>query len=305
MYSKEYTFAPAKQKDKYMVGMQKGNKWKLLIITLFCISTLLMSCIKFNSDSEIYSPSLLNALDYSTEESKISQSLETSKSIMDTTTNKNTFKRVKLEFDQALSNYEFIYSHLSEEGAHNQYSANDQIAMISLRETMDNSMRKFGESAYKYEQVEKEGLDVLINFNLLKKELNISEEKKFDIYDSFEIVDKNIAKYNRIKDAYDSLMDITNKDNIAYYNQHPNRYQVVFICANLKELITIRSFIEKTSDLYTNRKDKQYVKANKLDINNLTKELKSIGNRRELCNLYLPNETKKLRTLERFVLTIR
>jgi len=288
-----------------MVGMQKGNKWKLLIITLFCISTLLMSCIKFSSDSETYSPSLISAVDFTTEESNISQSLETSKSIMDTTTNKDTFKSAKTKFDLARSNYEYVYTHLSKKGAHSQYSAKDQIQMIALRQTMNNSMRKFGESAYKYDQVEKEGLDVLINFNLLKKELKISEEKKFDIYDSFEIVDKNIAKYNRIHDAYDSLMGIANKDKIAYYNEHPNRYQVVFICANLKELITIRSFIEKTNDLYSNRKDKQYVKANKSDINSLTKELKSIGNRRELCNIYLPKETKKLRTLEKFVLTIR
>lgn len=298
-----YTFASAKQKEIYMVGLQRKRVWKLTIVTIFCISIACFYYSTLTTSKNIYEPELETLEDICREEGILSDLLVKSKQVMDTTTKKEIFIEAKDKFDKAKKAYNYILS-TATDYKNDELSLFNNDTLSSLCDTMYMRRLKFNDLAFVYDQVEKEGLDVLINFNILKNQLGLLDNKKFDIYASFDIVDKNINKYDKINKAYNKLKSIPNKDNIVYYSQHINSYQVIFICANLEELITIRTFVEKTKDLYSNRRDSKYVNANKSHIQNLTKEYYSIGNRKELCGIYLPKETKKLSLLENFAFKI-
>ncbi|MGB5989634.1 MAG: hypothetical protein WBG43_07835 [Marinifilaceae bacterium] len=287
-----------------MVVLQRKRVWKLMLVTVFCISIACVFHLKSNTDTKVYEPKLNTLNDISREENIISGLITQNKQVMDTTIKKDVFIEAKKQFDLAIKGYNFVLSTATD-------LKNDETSLLKENDTLSSLcdsmyMRRlnFNDLAFVYDQVEKEGMDVLINFNILKNQLGLSNNKKFDIYASFDIVDKNIKKYDKINIAYKNLKNIPNKDKIAYYSQHINSYQVIFICANLEELITIRNFVEKTKDLYSNRKDSKYVKANKSHIQNLTKEYYSIGNRKELCGIYLPKEKKKLSLLENFAFKI-
>lgn len=280
--------------------LQARREWKVIIISILFISTLWISCSKSNSNTNIYKPDLKTLADLSKEESLLFDLLNTNKQIMDTTTREEIFTKAKTQFDIAKDGYDYIYETANNEKAQETYSFEDNKSLLSLCDTINIRRQKFNKYSFIYTQIEKEGIDVLINFNILKEYLGLSDTKKFDLYASFDIIDNNILKYEQIRKAYKSLTNNSNKDNIAYYSENINRYQIIFICANLEDLLTIRSFVEKSNDLYTNRKNKNYIDANKSKLEYLTKEYTQIGNRKELCSIYLPRETSKLYTLEKF-----
>jgi hypothetical protein len=282
--------------------LQGKQNWKLIILTILFISTLWVSCSNPNAD--IYKPELSSLEDIQQEEIKLYNLLKESKQIMDTTTKEDIFLKAKTQFDIAKDGYEYIYEFVTNKNTAETYSIKNIKALSTLSDSIFMKRQALSKSSFVFNQIEKESIALLLNFNLLKNELGLSDSKKFDIYSSFDIVDSNIERYENIRKAYDVIKSISNKDDIAYYSENVNRYQIVFICANLEDIITIRSFVEKSNDFYLNRKDKNYVNANKSNLQNLTKQYTQIGNRKELCGIYMPGETRKLPKLERFALAL-
>jgi hypothetical protein len=284
--------------------LQGKQNWKLIILTILFISTLWVSCSNSNSNADIYKPELSSLEDIQQEEIKLYNLLKESKQIMDTTTKEDIFLKAKTQFDIAKDGYEYIYEFVTNKNTAETYSIKSIKALSTLSDSIFMKRQALSKSSFVFNQIEKESIALLLNFNLLKNELGLSDSKKFDIYSSFDIVDSNIERYENIRKAYDVIKSISNKDDIAYYSENVNRYQIVFICANLEDIITIRSFVEKSNDFYLNRKDKNYVNANKSNLQNLTKQYTQIGNRKELCGIYMPGETRKLPKLERFALAL-
>ena len=281
-----------------MVRLTRRSIYRLLTIMFLCTTTIWVGCS--NNSKNVYNPPLGIYEDFSLEENNIFNQLVEIKATIDTTTNTNVFKKANNDYKIALKHYKYII----DQAELKLQNSEDNSKLESLYNVMLSNRKQCDYNAFKYAQVEKEGIEVLINFNILRNELGVCSNKKLDIYNSFSVLDNNIERYNIIKDAFTKLNSIPNKDNIIYYSEDSNQYQIVFICANLEDLITIRSFIEKTDDLYTNRKDKKYVNNNKSDVRALAKEYKSIGNRKELCNLYMPNSYNKVNKLEQFALYI-
>ena len=281
-----------------MVRLTRRSIYRLLTIMFLCTTTIWVG--SSNNNQNVYNSPLGIYEDFTLEENNIFNQFVDIKTIIDTTTNTNVFKKANNDYKIALKHYKYII----DQAELKLQNSEDNSKLESLYNVMLSNRKQCDYNAFKYAQVEKEGIEVLINFNILRNELGVCSNKKLDIYNSFSVLDNNIERYNIIKDAFTKLNSIPNKDNIIYYSEDSNQYQIVFICANLEDLITIRSFIEKTDDLYTNRKDKKYVNNNKSDVRALAKEYKSIGNRKELCNLYMPISNNKVSKLEQFALYI-
>lgn len=283
-----------------MVKLTGRSIYKQIVCVSFCVSMIWVSCSK--NEQDVYKPNLGIYEEFFKEEAKIFNKLVDLKNTIDTTTNANVFNLSKSNYDLVLTNYKYIIEQ-AELSLQNK-SFEDNYNLESLYNKMVINRKQFDFNAYIYNQVEKEGVDVLINFNVLKNELGLNSNNTFDIFNSFDVVEKNINKYEKIEEAYRNLDRITNKNEIMYYSEDPNQYQVIFICANLKDLITIRTFLIKSEDLYLNRTNKSYVESKVADFKNITKRYKNIGNRRELCDLYAPISSKDILRLEYYATRI-
>lgn len=277
-------------------------KHRTLLLSLICITTLSLGCLIYKSFNTEYKPSLKSYKDFVVEEAKLRSLIEISSACIDTTVNINQFENSKKQFFQFKDNYKYVLNSLNEKNI--DLNSTESNALNNLSIKMTRSLKKYSRLAYMYNQINEENKSILITYNGLKKELGISNSTNNGEQYQFSLDNKEIEKYKRIKHLYETLKKNPNRNNIKYFSEDIHKEHIIFICANIQELITIRCFIDETRAIYVNRRNSNFVNENKTQVAKLIKQLQSIRNRSELCNLYIPRESRSLKKLERFAYSI-
>lgn len=277
-------------------------KHRTLLFSLICITTLSLGCLIYKSFNTEYKPSLKSYKDFIVEEAKLRSLIDMSSACIDSTVNITQFDISKDQFFQFKGNYKYVLNSLEKKNLELNNTENNALNKLSIK--MSINLKRYSRLAYMYNQLKDDNKSILIIYNSLKKELGISNSTNNGEQYQFSLDNKEIAKYERIKNLYETLKNNQERNRIKYFSEDIHKEHIIFICANIQELITIRSFIDETRAIYVNRRNSSFVNENKTQVTKLVKQLRSIRNRSELCNLYIPRESRSLKKLERFAYSI-